>query len=267
LRFQDKVALITGGTSGIGFSTAKLLASEGASVVIVGRNERKGSEAIKELHSISSKLLFVAGDVTNARDVEGFVSQTLSTFGRMDFAFNNAANADKADAVPTHELREEIFDYHLNTTLKSVWLCMKYEIAAMLEQDSKLLGDKNKGSIVNTSSLDALICSAGTAIYAAGKSGVIAMSKALAQEYGPYGIRVNSLCPGAFKTPMLERFFKGLSNEETEQLTNRFNSLSALGRIGRPEEAADVVAWLFSNESSYVTGQNIIVDGGVTVLR
>ena len=147
----------------------------------------------------------------------------------------------------------------MNTALKSVWLCMKYELAIMVKQQS--------GGIVNTSSMDALICSAGTAIYAAAKSGVIALSRSIAQEYGPLGIRVNSFCPGAFMTPMLASHFESLSQEEKKALEERYEALNALRRIGDANEAALVVAWLFSEESSYVTGQNIVADGGICFSR
>jgi NAD(P)-dependent dehydrogenase (short-subunit alcohol dehydrogenase family) len=254
MEFKGKVALITGGTSGIGFAVAKKFAEKGARTMIVGRNEEKGVKALKELKQIHSDIEFMSADVTKGEQVWNMVSKTIELFGRLDYAFNNAAN-DEVKMASTHEFAEEDYDQLMNVTLKSVWLCMKYELQVMDKQRS--------GGIVNTSSVDALLCSAGTAVYSAGKSGVIALSKSIAQEYGKHGIRVNTLSPGAIRTPLLERKFQPLTDSEKEVVENRYKEWNALGRIGSPDEAASVAMWLFSNDSSYVTGQNIISDGGI----
>jgi NAD(P)-dependent dehydrogenase (short-subunit alcohol dehydrogenase family) len=256
MKFAEKVILVTGGSSGIGLAVAKYMAAEGAKVVIASRNENRGNQALKEVHAISTNAIFISTDVTQSNQVEHMVKETLKTFGRLDFAFNNAANIDVPPSPSTHESPEESYDKLMDVVLKSVWLCMKYELAVMVNQKS--------GGIVNTSSMDAFICSAGTAVYAAAKSGVNALSKSIAQEYGRDGIRVNSFCPGAFMTPMLASHFEGFSPEEKEAKENAYKSSNALGRIGDPREAASIVAWLFSNESSYITGQNIIADGGMS---
>jgi NAD(P)-dependent dehydrogenase (short-subunit alcohol dehydrogenase family) len=247
MKFAEKVALITGGTSGIGLAVASYMAENGAKIVLAARSEEKGHKALKEVHAISPDAVFISTDVTQSNRVEHMVKETVKTFGRLDFAFNNAANIEVAPSPSTHESPEENYDKLMDVSLKSVWLCMKYELAVMVKQRS--------GGIVNTSSMDALICSAGTAVYAAAKSGVIALSKSIAQEYGRDGIRVNSFCPGAFMTPMLP--------EEKKALENKYKGFNALGRIGDTREAASIVAWLFSEDSSYVTGQNIIADGGI----
>jgi len=254
MKFLDKVALITGGSSGIGLAVAKNMAEEGAKIVLASRSEKKGIKALKELHTISADAIFISTDVTQSIQVEQMINETLKIFGQLDFAFNNAANLEIPSSPSTHESLEGSYDKLMDVVLKSVWLCMKYELTVMENQKS--------GGIVNTSSMDALVCSAGTAIYAAGKSGVIALSKSIAQEYGRSGIRVNSFCPGAFMTPMLTSHFEGLSPEEKKAKENTYKDFNALGRIGDTREAASIVSWLFSEDSSYVTGQNIIADGG-----
>lgn len=258
MKFKNKVALITGGTSGIGLSVAESLMKEGSKVVIVGRNPEKGEAALKKLAQIHSDVRYLSVDVSNSNEVEEMVKSTVSTFGKLDFAFNNAGNAEGKPAL-THEFSEEDFDRMMGVTIKGVWLCLKYELKAMLENGG--------GSIVNTSSLDALICSPYTTAYAAGKSGVIALTRAVAQEYGNHGIRVNTITPGAIRTPMIESKFEKLSEEQAKLLEKKYNNLNALGRIGKSEEAASVVSWLFSDESTYITGQNIIVDGGVSFVK
>lgn len=254
MKINDKVAFITGGTSGIGFAVAKKLAEKGAKIVIAGRNTERGQHALSELKQIHSNILFLPADVTRSEHVKRIVNQTLECFGGLDLAFNNAAN-DEITPAPTHEFSEEDFEHLIDITLKSVWLCMKYELQIMYKQKS--------GTIVNTSSIDALFCSAGTAVYSAGKSGVIALSKLIAQEYGEHGIRINSVSPGAIRTPLLEKKFTSLPKEQALVLENKYREFNALGRIGSPEEAASVVIWLLSNQSSYVTGQNIVTDGGI----
>ncbi len=257
MEFKNKVALITGGTSGIGFAVARKLAENDAKIVIVGRNIEKGEQALADLKQIHANIEFLSADVTKGKQVKDVVKQTLDRFGSLDLAFNNAAN-DEITPTPTHKFSEEDYDRLIDITLKSVWLSMKYELQIMNKQKS--------GVIVNTSSVDALLCSAGTAVYSAGKSGVIALSKSIAQEYGNLGIRVNTVSPGAIRTPLLEKKFENVPKEEALLLENKYRELNALGKIGSPDEAAEVVLWLLSNKSSYVTGQNIIADGGISFI-
>lgn len=258
MKFYNKVALITGGTSGIGYSVAESLMKEGAKVAIVGRNAEKGEKALQKLKEIHSDVMYLSANISNSNDVRNMVRKTVSTFGHLDFAFNNAGNAEGKPAL-THEYSEDDFDKMMGVTIKGVWLCLKYEIQEMLKTGG--------GSIVNTSSLDALICSAGTTAYAAGKSGVIALTRAVAQEYGSYGIRVNTVTPGAIRTPMIESKFKDLTMEQAKSLEEKYSNSNATGRIGKPEEVAAAVIWLLSEEASYITGQNLIVDGGVSFIH
>ncbi|MFD1335793.1 SDR family NAD(P)-dependent oxidoreductase [Oceanobacillus iheyensis] len=257
MNFDKKVALITGGTSGIGFSVAKSLMKEGAKVVIVGRNPNKGEDALQKLKQIHSDVKYLSVDISSSNDVRQMVRSTVSSFGKLDFAFNNAGNSEGKPAL-TYEFSEDDFDKMMGVTIKGVWLCLKFEIQAMLKTGG--------GSIVNTSSLDALVCSGGTTAYAAGKSGVNALTRAVAQEYGTYGIRVNTLTPGAIRTPMIESKFRDLPKEQASLLEEKYKNLNAIGRIGNPEEAAAAVSWLLSGEARYITGQNIIVDGGVSFI-
>ena len=168
MKFKDKVALITGGTSGIGLAVAQSLVEEGAKVVIVGRSQSKGEAAIRQLKQIHADMMYLSVDVSKAMEVEKMIQTTVSTFGKLDFAFNNAGNAEGTPAS-NHECSEEDFDHMMGVTVKAVWLCMKYELQAMLKNGS--------GSIVNTSSLDAYLCSPGTTMYAAGKSAIMTLDK------------------------------------------------------------------------------------------
>jgi NAD(P)-dependent dehydrogenase (short-subunit alcohol dehydrogenase family) len=250
--FEHRVALITGGTSGIGLATAKAFAREGAAVVIAGRSRERGGVALEEVRQLGGNARFVQTDVSQAGQVERLVSRTIEEYGPLDYAFNNATNID-VSAARFHETTERDFDHLVGVAFKGVWLCMQQEIRAMLAQGG--------GAIVNTSSVDALLPGPGTSLYAASKSAVIAMSKAVAKEYARDGIRVNVLCPGAFRTPMLESHAE--SPQDVPDLLARYSERIPMGRVGRPEEAAAAVLWLCSDAASYVTGHTLVVDGGI----
>ncbi|HVG21501.1 MAG TPA: glucose 1-dehydrogenase [Blastocatellia bacterium] len=259
-RLNGKVAIITGGSSGIGRATALAFAREGAMVVIAARGVERGENVASEIKSSGGEAVFVRADVSRSDQVEALVSKAISTYGRLDCAFNNAATEDGAFAL-TADFSEEEFDRAVSLNLKSVWLCMKHEITRMLGQHP--VG----GAIVNTSSVNGLGGARQGALYSAAKSGVIALTKSAAQEYAQQGIRVNTLVAGGFRTPMLERVFERVSGgdpEAAKAVEEKYNSLSPLGRIGRPEEAAEAVVWLCSDAASYVTGHSMIVDGGMT---
>jgi len=256
-RFVGQVALVTGGSSGIGRATALAFGREGASVVIAGRGEERGAAVLSELRATDAAAEFVRTDVSQSGDVEALVARTLSRFGRLDIAVNNAAAIDVGVFKPLADYDESEFDGHMAANLKSVWLCMKHEIAHMIAQGG--------GAIVNTSSVTGLGGAPNSALYAAAKAAVITLSKSAALEYAPLRVRVNALVPGAFRTPMLEHVLEQMSPGDPIVAEQRYNKRIPLGRIGRPEEAADVVLWLCSDQATYVTGQAIVVDGGLTV--
>ncbi|HEX4965475.1 MAG TPA: glucose 1-dehydrogenase [Thermoanaerobaculia bacterium] len=256
-RFTGRVALVTGGSSGIGRAAALAFAGEGAGVVIASRGTERGEAVQRELEALGAAAEFVPTDVSQAGQVETLVRRTVERFGRLDCAFNNAAAIDVGVYKATADFSEEEFDQHLAFNLKSVWLCMKHEIAQMLRQGSG-------GTIVNTSSVNGLGGVPFNGLYAAAKAGVLGLTKSAAQEYAKQGIRVNALVAGGFRTPMLEGVFKRASPDDPAAVEAGFAQLVPLGRIGRPEEAAEAVLWLCSDASSYLTGNSLIVDGGLT---
>ncbi len=254
-RFQEKVVLITGGSSGIGRATALAFAREGARVVIASRGRERGEAVLRELQEAGAEAAFVPADVSKADQVEALVHGTVERFGRLDCAFNNAAAVD--DPKPTAEYSEEEFDRWIELNLKSVWLCMKAELRQMLRQEGG-------GAIVNTSSVNGLGGAPQASLYSAAKAGVLGLTKSAAMEYAPQGIRINALVAGGFRTPMLEGVFTRIAPDDPASVEAALSQKVPLGRIGRPEEAADAVLWLCSDASSYVTGLSLIIDGGLT---
>ena len=256
-RFKGRVALVTGGSSGIGRAVALGFAREGAAVVIASRGRERGDAVRQELESLGAQAEFVPTDVSRAEDVERLVRCTVERFGRLDCAFNGAAAIDVGCFKSTAEFSEEDFDRHITVNLKSVWLCMKHEIAQMLRQPSG-------GAIVNASSINGLGGVSQNALYAASKAGVLGLTKSAAQEYAKEGLRINALVAGGFRTPMLASVFERISPQDPSAAEAGFAQFVPLGRVGRPEEAADAVLWLCSEGASYVIGQSLIVDGGAT---
>jgi NAD(P)-dependent dehydrogenase (short-subunit alcohol dehydrogenase family) len=260
MNLEGKVVLITGGNSGIGLATARAFARQGSKIVIAARGVKAGEQAAHEIVSSGSEAVFIRADMAKPEEIEALVSKTVETFGRLDYAFNNAATEGEVLA-PTADFSEQEFDHTVAVNLKGVWLCMKHQIRQMLSQQP------TGGAIVNTSSVNGLGGVAHGAIYAATKAGVLALSKSAAQEYAAQGIRVNILVAGGFKTPMLERVFErasGGDSEAAEAVEKQIEQMVPLQRIGRPEEAAEAVVWLCSDAASYVTGHSMIVDGGLT---
>ena len=257
---RNKVVLVTGGSSGIGRATALAFARAGARVVIAARGAERGNQVLREIHADGGTAIFVPADVSRADQVQTLVEKTVAEYGRLDCAFNNAASLE-APFAPTADFTEEQFDRSMERNLRSVWLCMRAEIRQMLAQQP------GGGAIVNTSSVNGLGGVPQAALYAAAKAGVLALTKSAALEYARQGIRVNALVAGAFRTPMLESVFDRVSGGDEQAkgaMMGQYESLVALGRIGRPEEAAEAVVWLCSDASSYVTGHSMIVDGGWT---
>lgn len=255
--FEGRVALVTGGTSGIGQAVALAFARRGAAVTVVGRGRERGEAVAAELEELGAPALYVRADVSRGEAVEAMVRETVERFGRLDCAVNNAGAVEAEGFGPTAELGEEAFDRHLAWNLKSVWLSMKHEIRRMLAQGAG-------GAIVNTSSVNGLGGVPGAAVYAAAKAGVLGLTKSAALEYAGEGIRVNALVPGGIDTPLFDRSAERASPEDPEAAKAGFAGHVPLGRVGRPEEAAEAVVWLCSDAASYVTGHTMIVDGGLT---
>lgn len=260
MSLQGKVVLVTGGSSGIGFAAVRAFALAGANVVLAARGADRGEHVARGIREEGGEARFVQADVSRAGDVERLLAETLASYGRLDAAFNNAATTDGAFAL-TADFTEEQFEQSLTANLKSVWLCMVHEIRQMLAQSPA------GGAIVNTSSVNGLGGAAGGSLYSAAKAGVLALTKSAAREYATRGIRVNALVAGAFRTPMLERAFDfagGGTAEGKMAAEEQYAALTAMRRIGRPEEAAAAAVWLCSDAASYVTGHSMIVDGGMT---
>jgi NAD(P)-dependent dehydrogenase (short-subunit alcohol dehydrogenase family) len=260
ISLEGKVAIVTGGSSGIGRAVAVVFAREGAKVVLAARRANAGEKVAKGIEAAGGTALFVRADVSRLEEVRALVKQTVSKYGRLDYAVNNAA-AVWNEQRRTADFSEEDFDREVNGNLKSVWLCMRVELEQMLKQE------RPGGTIVNVSSVNGLGAAPGAAFYSMAKAGILALTKAAAMEYAADGIRINALVAGAFDTPMLNKAIEQAAGGDTERrkaMEQRFLSLVPLRRIGRPEEAAEAAAWLCSDASSYVTGHSMIVDGGWT---
>jgi NAD(P)-dependent dehydrogenase (short-subunit alcohol dehydrogenase family) len=248
--FEGKVALVTGGGSGIGRASALALAHEGAKVVIGNRNVQRGEETVAMIQKAGGTASFKKTDVTVAKDIEALVEHAVKTYGGLDLAFNNAGV--EGDIAPTVEQTEANYDAVMNVNVKGVWLSMKYEIPRMLERGG--------GAIVNCSSVAGLIGFPNMSIYMASKHAVIGLTKVAALEYSAQGIRINAVNPAVIDTEMVDRIAAGFGMNKQDDLV----PLHPIGRLGRVEEIAEAVVWLCSEKSSFVTGHSLIVDGGFT---
>jgi NAD(P)-dependent dehydrogenase (short-subunit alcohol dehydrogenase family) len=242
-----KVALVTGGTSGIGRETAVLFAKAGAKVVVAGRREPEGEETNELIQAAGGDSLFVKTDVSKASEVERLIKKAVEKFGRLDIAFNNAGI--EGTWVPIVRQSEEDWDRIIAINLKGVWLCLKYEIQQMLKQGAG-------GAIVNMGSVTGLIGSVGAAAYSASKHGVIGLTKSAALETAKSGIRINAVCPGFTETPMADRIFR------VPQIHKHVLNCHPIGRLGKPGEIAEAVVWMCSDRASFMTGQSLVLDGG-----
>lgn len=243
--FKDRTIIITGAASGIGRATAIRFAALGANVVASDVTE--GTEVMADIAAAGGRAVFVHCDVSKEDDVKAMVAAAVKEYGRLDYAFNNAGIEGATGAM--HDMTSESWDHVIGTNLTGVWLCMKYEIPEMLKGGG--------GAIVNCSSIAGLVGFPMAGPYVASKHAVVGLTRVAALENAKTGIRVNAVCPGVIRTPMITRYVGGDPQAEA-QLT----MAEPMGRMGRPEEIADSVVWLCSDASSFITGQSIPVDGG-----
>jgi NAD(P)-dependent dehydrogenase (short-subunit alcohol dehydrogenase family) len=249
--FENKVVLITGGTSGIGRATAVAFAKEGAKVIVSGRRETEGSETVAQIIKAGGKGLFLKSDVSDETQVKQLVDAVVDQFGRLDIAFNNAGF--EGNLAPVTEQTVENYDKVFGINVKGVFLSMKYEIAAMLKTGG--------GSIVNTSSIAGSVGFPNANIYVASKHAVNGLTKTAALEVAKQGIRINTVSPAAIQTDMLDRF---IGDEAAEQKKAYFAGMHPIGRLGHVDEIASAVLYLSSPGASFITGQDFLIDGGYT---
>lgn len=244
-QFAGKVALVTGASSGIGKATALQYAGEGASVVVSDIDETKGNQVVEEIRNQGGEAIFVLANVTKPADCENLVKQTVERYGRLDVAFNNAGIGGESN--PIADMSLEGWDKVIAVNLSSVFYCMHYQIRQMLQN--------NGGAIVNNSSILGQVGFANSAGYVAAKHGVVGLTKSGALEYSSKGIRINAVGPAFIRTPLLSE--AGM-NEEAFQVLTRMHPI---GRLGEPEEVAELVVWLSSDRASFVTGAYYAADG------
>ena len=247
-QFNGKVAIVTGGGSGIGRTTSIEFATEGATVVIASRNEKDGLQTVKQIQDIGGTALFVKTDITKEADVKNLVEKTINIYGRLDFAFNNAGVSQDPSPIDTQTADE--FDQILNTNVKGVWLCLKHQLPEIV---------KTKGVIVNTASMAGVVGFSGAAAYTASKHAVIGLTKSFALEFASTGVRINSIAPGFIDTGMFDKI------GGNDDLKEEFAKQIPLKRWGKTQEIANSVIYLCSSKSSFVTGHILVIDGGYTL--
>ena len=246
-RVEDKIALVTGGGSGLGRAAVQALVREGAQVLVA---DIRADAAQETVGLVADRASAFQMDVTAAATVEAMVAEAVARYGRLDCAFNNAGIPGRVGTA-TIDYEEEDWDRVIAVDLKGVWLCMKYEIKQMLKQGA--------GAVVNTASIAGLVGRGGSSPYVAGKHGVVGLTRTAALEYAQQNIRVNAVCPGVFETPLVEKVIA-----ERPERGKLYLDAQPIGRLGRPEELAEAVVWLCSDAASFVTGHAFPVDGGYT---
>lgn len=247
---RGKVALVTGGRSGIGRETALAFGRAGARVVVADRNAEAGEQTTRLIADTGGEATFVDGDVSKPADVQAMVRSCVDVYGRLDCAHNNAGISGSGGAIrgPTVQYSEESWDAIIAINLKGVWLCMKYEIEQMLTQGG--------GAIVNTASIAGLVGIPGNIGYVASKHGVVGLTRAAALEYASQGVRVNAVCPGYVDTPLIEALTSVPATHAAIEARH------PQGRLGQPAEIADAVLWLCSDAAAFVNGHMLTIDGG-----
>ena len=246
---EGKVALVTGGTSGIGRASAVLFAKEGAKVALTGRRAAEGEAVVAEIVASGGEAIFIQADLSQTDTIPGVVAEVVARYGRLDAAFNNAG---VSGGGPLDTLTEGVWDKVVDTNLKAAFFCLQAEAAQMKRQGGG-------GSIVFNGSVLASIALPGTSIYSASKGGVVSLARAAAVELGPVGIRVNSINPSITRTPMTEG---RIVTDADGKTSHPYAAGIPLGRLAEPEEMAEVALFLLSDRASYVNGQAIVVDGG-----
>lgn len=248
-QLNNKIALVTGGGSGIGQTTALLFAREGATVAVVDIDPDGGQETVQQITEVGGTAVFIRADVSRDDDVAGMVREVVGRYGRLDVAFNNAGI--EGDAVRTADVSEADFDRIMAVNVKGVWLCLKHEIPQMIAQGG--------GVIVNTASVAGLVGTHSMPVYGASKHAVIGLTKSAALEYARKDIRINAVCPSVIDTPMVQRGF-----DTFPQFVAATKRINPMRRLGRTEEVAAAVLWLCSDAASFVNGAALPVDGGFT---
>ncbi len=249
MRLKDKVAIITGGSFGIGRATAFAFAREGAKVVLASRRKEPGEKVAGEIRTQGGEAAYISTDVSKAEDVKRMIKLTIDEYGKLDILFNNAGVSSTGTVV---DLTEEVFDRTIDVDLKGVFLCSKYAIPHMIKNQG--------GSIISCSSISAFIGQRLNSAYNAAKGGVELLTKCMALDFAKYNIRVNTVCPGWVRTEMNRKQLASFTEKDWQEVKR----LHPLGRIGEPDDIAPAVVYLASDESSWVTGTNIMVDGGYT---
>ena len=250
MMLNNKVALVTGGTSGIGRATAIALGTAGAKVVFSGRRKEEGEKTAALIRDAGAECLFVRSDVSKEEDVKALVQKTIEAYGQLDCAFNNAGI--DPPTKPLHEQSIEDFDKLMSINVRGLFLSMKYELQQMVSQGS--------GAIVNNSSMGGLIAFPGMSPYIASKHAVMGLTRSASLDYAKQGIRINAVNPGIIATDMMDRLA-----DKTGVTSDAYTSTVPMGRMGQAEEIAQAVVFLCSDAASYITGQPLVIDGGFTV--